>query len=65
MMQKLEIYRSAKALLQKYGQTAYKAALRANSFLAAGDIDGLKIWKDILKVMDDLSITSATGRTIQ
>ena len=55
MITDLEIYRAANQLVQRYGQDAdLEAAMRADAMLDAGDIDGQRVWKWILKAVDEL-----------
>ena len=50
-----DIYTSAKALIKQHGEDApIHAAMRADDMLDAGYLDGLAVWKRILKAVDEL-----------
>ncbi len=51
----LEIYRSAKLLIDRHGDDAViEAAKMADKMLDAGDLDGLAIWNRILRAIEEL-----------
>ncbi len=51
----LEIYRSAKLLIDRHGDDAViHAAMRADQMLEQGDLDGLAIWNRILRAIEEL-----------
>ncbi len=51
----LDIYRSANLLVKQHDEDArVHAAMNADAMLEAGDLDGLAIWKRILKAVEDL-----------
>jgi len=55
MIPDLDIYRSANLLVKRHGQDApIRAAMRADAMLEAGDLDGLAVWKRILRVVEEL-----------
>ncbi len=55
MITDLEIFRAANQLVKRYGQDAeLEAAMRADAMLEAGDIEGQRVWKRILKAVDEL-----------
>jgi len=55
MTSDLDIYRSARALINEHCEDApIHAALRADELLKAGDMDGLAVWKRILRAVDEL-----------
>jgi hypothetical protein len=55
MASDLDIYRSAKAMIDQHGHAAaLEAAMRADKFLAAGDLDGQRVWLRVLKAIDEL-----------
>lgn len=55
MTSNLDIYRTARLLVDQYGKDApIHAAMRADKLLARGDLDGQAIWKLILKAIDEL-----------
>jgi len=53
-MNPLDIWRVAKQLIDVYGynDAISLAALKADKMLDKGDIEGYKIWKDILKIIE-------------
>ena len=55
MTSDLDIYRTANTLIKKHGDEApIHAAMRADEMLEAGDLDGLAVWKRVLKAVDEL-----------
>lgn len=51
----LDIYRSAKAMIERHGdESALIAAMRADKLGAAGDLDGMRVWVRIMKAIDEL-----------
>ena len=51
----IDIYRSAALLIQKHGDDAViEAAIRADAMLDAGDLDGQRVWKAIVKAIEEL-----------
>jgi len=51
----LDIWRSAKALINNYGDDAtIHAAMRADELLAQGDMDGTAIWCQIIEAKKEL-----------
>ncbi len=55
MTSDLDIYRTASVLIREHGEEAdLVAAMRADSFLDDGDIDGSAIWKRVLKAIKDI-----------
>lgn len=64
MTSNLDIWRSANLLLKQYGEdAAFEAAVRADKFLAAGDMGGCAVWKRILKAIEELRITKPIDGT--
>ncbi len=58
MTSDLDIYRSANLLVQQHGEDApIHAAIRADAMLEAGDLDGLAVWKRVLKAVEELQGT--------
>ncbi len=50
-----DIYRSANELIKQHGEAAdIEAAMRADERLAAGDMEGVTVWKMILKAIKEL-----------
>jgi hypothetical protein len=52
----LDIYRTANILVKEYGleQAPLMAAKRADALLDLGDIDGQRVWKAILRAVQEL-----------
>ena len=54
MIPDLDIYRSANILVKQHGEDApIQAAMRADATLEAGDLDGLAVWKRILRAVEE------------
>ena len=55
MTSDLDIYRSAKLLIDQHGDEApIHAAMRADKMLNKGDMDGRAVWLRILKAVNGL-----------
>ncbi len=55
MISDLDIYRSAQVLIKQHGPDApIHAAMRADSMLEAGDLDGYSVWKRIVRAVEEL-----------
>ncbi len=51
----LDIYRSAAALIKRYGEDALiQAAMRADALLDEGDMEGSAVWRQILAAIEEL-----------
>ena len=51
----LDIYRSAKLLIDEHGAHAsIEAALRADELLDRGDLDGAAVWRQIVSAIRDI-----------
>ena len=51
----LDIYRSAKLLIDRHGEhTLIQAAMRADAMLGNGDMDGKRVWVRIMKAIEEL-----------
>ncbi len=51
----LDIYRTANVLVKRHGQDApIHAAMKADAMLEAGDLDGVAVWKRILRAVEEL-----------
>ncbi len=51
----LDIWRGAQLLVKQHGDDApIHAAMRADTLLEAGDLDGHVVWKQILKAIEEL-----------
>ena len=55
MVDDLDIYRSANELIEQHREDApIHAAMRADELMEAGDMDGVAVWKMILKAIKEL-----------
>ena len=55
MIPDLDIYRSAQAVVKQHGQDApIHAAMRADAMLEKGDLDGVAVWKRILRAVEEM-----------
>ena len=55
MVDDLDIYRSARLLVDQHGDTAaIEAAQQADALLDAGDLDGYAAWKRIVRAVREL-----------
>ena len=55
LISNLDIYRSAKLLVDQHGEdAATEAAMRADNMLAAGDMNGKQVWVRIMKAVEEL-----------
>ena len=58
MTSDLDIYRSAKLLIDQHGENAAKhAAMRADALLEAGDTEGRRVWLNIREAIEELQRT--------
>ncbi len=63
MTSDLDIYRSAKLLIDQHGEdAATEAAMRADKMLAADDMDGKRVWVRIMKAVEELQRTEPGPR---
>ena len=59
MIPDLDIYRSAQVLVKHHGPDApIHAAMRADAVLDKGDLDGVAVWKRILRAVEELQETA-------
>jgi hypothetical protein len=64
MIPDLDIYRSANLLVKQHGEDAPNhAAMRADAMLEAGDLDGHRVWKRILRAVKELGDAKAMSET--
>jgi hypothetical protein len=56
MTANLDIYRTANVLVKEYGaeQAPLMAASRADALLYRGDVDGQRVWKAVLRAVQEL-----------
>jgi hypothetical protein len=67
MITELDIYRSARVLIDQHGEDApIWAAQKADAMLESGNLDGKRLWLKILKAVEDLlSKDRPPGATVQ
>ncbi len=59
MTSALDIYRAANILVKQRGADApIHAAMRADALLEAGDLEGVAVWKRILRTVEELEGTA-------
>ncbi len=55
MIPDLDLYRAANFLVKQHGEDApIHAAMRADAMLEKGDLDGLAVWKRVLRAVEEL-----------
>ena len=55
MTSDLDIYRTANVLIREHGEdAALEAAQRADAMLEKGAIDGQRVWKRVLKAINEI-----------
>ena len=65
MIADLDIYRAAKLLVDQYGEGAsLRAAQRADTLLAEGDLDGASIWRAIVQAIEELQRDRRPGEAV-
>ena len=58
----LDIYRSAKLLIDQHGEDApIFAAQQADKCLEAGDLDGKAVWMRVIAAIEELTNTDTPG----
>ncbi|MBB56483.1 MAG: hypothetical protein CMM42_04560 [Rhodospirillaceae bacterium] len=63
-MEPIDIYRTAKLLIDQHGDdAAIEAAMRADRCLVSGDMDGVTVWKGVIRAIGEISATT-TNRPI-
>ena len=62
MLADIEIYQSANALIRQHCDgAAVHAAMRADAMLDTGDLDGLAVWRRIIRAIDVLTSRGTPG----
>ncbi|MCH9051259.1 MAG: hypothetical protein IIA72_09255 [Proteobacteria bacterium] len=60
MPDEIDVYRSAKLLIDQHGEDAsIFAAQQADACLAAGDLDGKAVWMGVIRAIEQLTNTDA------
>lgn len=59
----IDVWRTAQAMLKRYGKEAapIEAAARSDRFLADGDLTGQRVWQRILNAIDELQRTKQSA----
>ncbi len=58
MIPDIDIYRSANLLVKQHGEDApIEAAMRADAMLQAADLEGYRVWKRILRAVEEIQGT--------
>ncbi len=67
MIPDLDLYRAANFLVKQHGEDApIHAAMRADAMLEAGDLDGLAVWRRILRAVEEIQgVEPRLGARIQ
>jgi hypothetical protein len=57
MVTDLDLYRTANILIQQYGVDNARpmAAKRRDALLELGDVDGQRVWKGVLRAVEELA----------
>lgn len=64
MIPEIDIWRTAKLMIDKHGDDApIQAAMRADELMAAGDMDGRAIWFRIVRAIEELQATAPPTAT--
>ena len=62
MIDDLDLWRAAKLLVDRYGETApVEAMKRADALAAEGDTEGKVVWLRILEAIEELQSAVPTG----
>ncbi len=62
MTSDLDIYRTARLLIERHGSEApVHAAMRADAMLDKGDLDGQVVWKRVLRAVAELQGREPAG----
>jgi len=66
MIQRQAVFETASILIRKHGENAdLVAAMLAESFHEAGEVDGSKVWNGVLMAIEELQrVKSIKGRVI-
>ena len=55
MISDLDMYRSAQVLIREHGEdAAVEAAMRADAMLAKGDLEGIAVWKRVVRAVGEV-----------
>jgi len=54
-MEPIDLYRTAKLLIDQHGEdAAIEAAMKADRCLESGDLDGVSVWKGVIRAIGKL-----------
>ena len=63
MTEQIDIYRTANTLIKEHGERAdLYAAIRADELLQAGDMDGRRVWLNVLEAVRELTSKEPPGK---
>ncbi len=66
MIAEIDIYRSAKLLIDQHGDEAsIEAAMRADDLLDQGNMDGKRVWMRIMQAIEELQRTRLEKGKVQ
>jgi hypothetical protein len=61
-MEPIDVYRTAKLLIDLHGDdAAIEAAMKADRCLDTGDLDGVSVWKGVIRAIHELNVTTRNG----
>lgn len=62
-MDEVDIWRAAKILIDAHGDKSWlEAAQRADHCLENGNLDGVDVWKRVLRAIEDLQLKAPHAR---
>jgi hypothetical protein len=62
MTAEIDVWRSAKLYVDRYGDDALiQAAMRADALLKKGDLDGYRVWRRIVSAVKELQRRPTPG----
>ena len=65
MTSDLDVYRSARVLIDQHGEDApIEAAMKADAMLDRGDMDGRAVWLRIMAAVETLLVTAPGGAAV-
>ena len=63
-MKEIDLYRTAVEMIKQHGENAaIQAALKSDKLLDKGDMEGAKVWREIVKKIDILQAQKTDGIT--
>jgi len=62
-MDRIDIYRTARLLIERHGSKAtIEAAMRSDEMMDLGDLHGVAVWNRVMRAIDELR--AADGGTV-